>query len=73
MIGEADLASVERWFAATLDHCASLRSCQRHEAARNSAHGALKLARALKETESVHGFFADFLVRPYEARFGEYL
>lgn len=61
MIGEADLAAVERWFAATLDHCRNLRADQRHIAAENCAHGALKLMRVLHETQAVHGFFAELV------------
>lgn len=72
-VSEADLAGVERWFAATLDHCRKLRGQQRHVEAENSAAGALKLFRTLHATEANHGFFADFLTHPYEGLFEEYV
>lgn len=73
MIGEADLAAVERWFAATLDHCRNLRADQQHIAAENCAHGALKLFRVLRETESHHGFFAALISAPSEEAFREFV
>lgn len=73
MIGEADLAAVERWFSATLDQCRKLRACQRHVAAENSALGALKMFRVLRETESHHGFFAALISAPSEDAFREFV
>jgi hypothetical protein len=72
-VTEADLGAVERWFAATLEQCQKLRSCQRHVAAENSAAGALRLLRTMRETEAVHGFFSGLLVIPAEEAFQEFI
>lgn len=73
VIGEADLAAVERWFFATLEHCRKLRACQRHIEAENCAYGALKLHRVLRETEATHGFFAGLIASPSEDDFREFI
>jgi hypothetical protein len=72
-ITEADLGAVERWFLATLEQCRKLRACQRHIAAENCAAGALSLLRTMRETQAVHGFFADLLVVPAEDAFREFM
>lgn len=72
-IEEADLEAVDRLLGATLAHCFSLRAEQRHGCAGRSAAGALRLIRTLKATEADHGFFADFLTRPYEGQFEEFV
>jgi hypothetical protein len=73
VIGEGDLAAVERWFFATLDHCRKLRDQQSHTEAENSAAGALKMLRVLRETESIHGFFSALVAAPGEEAFMEFL
>lgn len=72
-ITEADLAAAERWFFATLEQCRKLRACQRHVAAETTALGALKMFRVLRETQAIHGFFADLIAAPSEDKFLEFV
>ena len=72
-VTEADLEAVERMLVATLGHCHTLRSQQRHQGARLSAAGALRLIRTMQETQAHHGFFADLITRPFQGRFEEFL
>jgi hypothetical protein len=72
-ISEVDLEAVERLLAATLAHCHKLRDQQRHNGAAASASGALRLLRTLRATQADHGFFADFITRPYDGLFEEFV
>jgi hypothetical protein len=72
-IEPADLEAAERLLSATLAHCRKLRSQQRHASAANSAAGAIRLMRTLSETQANHGFFADFVTRPFAGLFEEFV
>jgi hypothetical protein len=73
VIEEVDLEAVTRLLSATLRQCRKLRDQQRHSSAAISAAGALRLLRTLRATEAEHGFFADFITRPYEGLFEEFV